>query len=418
LEHQANHDALTGIFNRRAFEVHLQEVLVSLRSGGQERCLLYIDLDQFKLVNDTCGHSAGDKLLQEITAIMQRTMSGNFFARLGGDEFGLILEGDEELGCRQANKLIDAIHAHQYEYSDHHFRLGASVGMVTIKDASRSIDELLIAADQACYAAKDRGRNRIEIYRDSDEYFRTQRAQFLSVEEINYALREQGFVLYHQRIVPLDKQLSEHSEILLRMVDRQGNIHNPDRFIPAAERFNLMPDIDRWVIRNACQHLNETHLKNRSIAINLSGLSISHDDLADYVVRQFNENNIDPCRISFEITETAAIACLDKAQSFIRTMHELGVKVALDDFGTGLSSFAYLRKLEVDFLKIDALFIRDMDNDERNLAVVRSIVEVAKVYGMQTIAEFVHSQKILKLLEQVGVDYVQGYAIHKPESFS
>jgi len=420
LEHQANHDVLTGLFNRRAFEVGLQAILDGLRSGGPARCLLYIDLDQFKLVNDTCGHSAGDKLLQEITEIMQRTMSTGLLARLGGDEFGLILEGDEEHGFRQATKLIDAIHAHPYLYDGHHFRLGASVGMVNVTDAHRSIDELLIAADQACYAAKDRGRNRIEVYRDSDDYFRAQRAQFLSVEEINDALREQRFELYYQRIVPLQDGLSEHAEILVRMSDGQGGILNPDRFIPAAERFNLMPEIDRWVIANTCRRLKEIgeeQFKDTSFSINLSGLSFSHDDLAEYVIGQLHEYQIDPQRISFEITETAAVSRLEKAQRFIQTMHDFGVKVALDDFGTGLSSFAYLRKLEVDYLKIDALFVRDLDKDERNLAVVRSIMEVAKVHGMQTVAEFVHNKAIAKLLEEVGVDYAQGFALHKPEPF-
>jgi diguanylate cyclase (GGDEF)-like protein/PAS domain S-box-containing protein len=419
LEYQANHDVLTGLFNRRAFESGLQSILDSLHSGGSARCLLYIDLDQFKLVNDTCGHSAGDKLLQEITAIMQRTMSSGLLARLGGDEFGLILDGDEEHGFLQATKLIDAIHSHQYVYDDHHFRLGASVGLVNVTDAERNIDELLIAADQACYAAKDRGRNRVEVYRDSDAYFLAQRAQFLSVEEINNALREERFELFYQRIVPLHKDLTEHAEILLRMRDDQGHIISPGRFIPAAERFNLMPEIDRWVIVNTCrrmQEIDDTRFKDTSFSINLSGLSLSRDDLAGFVIDQFHEYKIDPKRICFEITETATMGRLDKAQRFISAMHNLGSKVALDDFGTGLSSFAYLRKLNVDYLKIDAMFVRDLV-DERNLAVVRSIKEVANVHGMLTVAEFVHNKVIVELLEEVGVDYAQGFALHEPEPF-
>ncbi len=420
LEYQANHDVLTGLFNRRAFEVGLQKVLDGLRSGGPARTLLYIDLDQFKLVNDTCGHSAGDKLLQEITAIMQQTMSNGLLARLGGDEFGLILEGDEKQAYRQATKLIDAIHTHQYIYEEHRFQLGASVGMVIVTDAQRDIDELLIAADQACYAAKDRGRNRIEIYRDSDDYFRTQRAQFLSVEEITNALREQRFELYYQRIVPLRKGLPEHAEILIRMRDDQGQIVTPDRFIPAAERFNLMPEIDQWVITNTCRRLKEIgreQFQDTSFSINLSGLSLSHDNFAEFVIGQFNEYQVDPQRIGFEITETVAMGRLEKAQRFIDAMHDLGVKVALDDFGTGLSSFAYMRKLEVDYLKIDAMFVRNIDNDKRDLAVVRSIMEVANVHGMQTVAEFVHNTAIKELLEDIGIDYAQGFAIHQPEPF-
>lgn len=418
LEHQANHDDLTGLYNRRAFEVRLQEVLDVLRFGGPAKSLLYIDLDQFKLVNDTCGHSIGDKLLQEITAIMQRTMGNGFLARLGGDEFGLILDGDEEQAFRQATRLIDAIHAKQYIYDGHHFQLGASVGMVNVSDAQRSIDELLIAADHACYAAKDRGRNRIEIYRDSDDYFRLQRAQFLSVEEIHTALREQKFVLYYQRIKPLHAGVPDHAEILLRMRGDDGQVLTPDRFIPAAERFNLMPEIDRWVITNTCKCLHQIGVQKfqqTSFAINLSGLSISRSDLADFVLAQFKQYQIDPKRISFEITETASMSKLEKAQHFIQSMHELGVKVALDDFGTGLSSFAYLRKLEVDYLKIDAMFVRNLDEDERDVAVVKSIMEVAKVHGMLTIAEFVHNQQIAAIVKDIGIDYGQGFALHKPE---
>ncbi len=417
LEYQANHDTLTGLFNRRAFERRLQLALDRLRHGGQAWTLLYIDLDQFKLVNDTCGHSAGDRLLQEITAIMQRTIRNGFLARLGGDEFGLLLEHGQEAALRQAAKLIDAIHAHHFAFEGHHFQLGASVGLVTIGDAQRGIDELLIAADQACYAAKDRGRNRVEIYRDSDDYYRSQRAQFLSVEEITRALRDDRFVLYQQRVVPLREGLPAHAEILVRLCDEQGNILMPGTFIPAAERFNLMPEIDRWVIRNACRYLGGggAEARDTTYAINLSGLSLSHQELADFVTQELRDSGVDPRRICFEITETAAVAGLEKALEFIRAMHALGAQVALDDFGAGLSSFAYLRKLEVDFLKIDALFVRNLHTDERDLAVVRSIMEVARVHGMQTIAEFVHNREIAELLKQIGVDYGQGFALHKPE---
>ena len=418
LEYQANHDALTGLFNRRAFEQRLQEALDSLRLRSEPRTLLYIDLDQFKLVNDSCGHSAGDQLLQEITAIMQHTISNGFLARLGGDEFGLLLDSGHEKAFRQAAKLIDAIHSHFFTYEGHRFQLGASVGMVTIVDAQRGIDELLIAADQACYAAKDRGRNRIEVYRDSDDYYRSQRAQFLSVEEITRALQDDRLQLYQQRVLPLREGLRAHAEILVRLQDEQGNILMPGAFIPAAERFNLMPEIDRWVISRACQRLGRAGDKRGSettYAINLSGLSLSREDLAEYVTNQLQTCDVDPHNICFEITETAAVGGLEKAQHFIHAMHALGVKVALDDFGAGLSSFAYLRKLDVDFLKIDALFVRNLDVDERDLAVVRSIMEVARVHGMQTIAEYVHTREIAEILTHIGVDYGQGFALHMPE---
>lgn len=416
LEYQANHDALTGLFNRRAFENRLQQALDGLRHGGDARTLLYIDLDQFKLVNDTCGHSAGDRLLQEITAIMQRTINQGFLARLGGDEFGLLLDNGHDGAMRQAAKLIDVINSHRFAYEGHHFRLGASVGMVVISDAQRGIDELLIAADQACYAAKDRGRNRIEVYRDNDDYYRSQRAQFLSVEEITGALQEDRLLLYQQRVVPLREGLPPHAEILVRLRDEKGNIMMPGSFIPAAERFNLMPEIDRWVIRHALRKVaDDSQSDQATYAINLSGLSLSHEDLAERVTRELRDTGVDPRRICFEITETAAVASLENAQSFISAMHELGAKVALDDFGAGLSSFAYLRKLDADYLKIDALFVRNLDTDERDLAVVRSIMEVARVHGMLTIAEFVHNQAIADTLTRIGVDYGQGFALHEPE---
>jgi diguanylate cyclase (GGDEF)-like protein/PAS domain S-box-containing protein len=418
LEYQANHDTLTGLFNRRAFENRLQRSLDELRRSGSDtqRTLLYIDLDQFKLVNDTCGHSAGDELLQEITAIMQRTIKNGFLARLGGDEFGLLLEQTGDAAMRQAVKLIDIINSHQFTFHGHHFRLGASIGMVSIIDAQRGIDELLIAADQACYAAKDRGRNRVELYRDNDDYYRSQRAQLLSVEEITSALQNDRLILYYQRIEPLRQELPAHAEILLRLEDEVGNIMLPGTFIPAAERFNLMPEIDRWVIRNALQKLGEgKQYKDSSYAINLSGLSLSQENLANQVITLLQETGVDPEKICFEITETAAIGSLDKAKAFIQSMHDLGVKVALDDFGAGLSSFAYLRELDADYLKIDALFVRNLDRDKRDLAVVRSIMEVARVHGMQTIAEFVHKPEITETLIQTGIDYGQGFALHQPE---
>ncbi|MCG7926936.1 MAG: EAL domain-containing protein [Candidatus Thiodiazotropha taylori] len=265
-------------------------------------------------------------------------------------------------------------------------------------------------------AAKDRGRNRVELYRDNDDYYRSQRAQLLSVEEITSALQNNRLILYHQRIEPLRRELPARAEILVRLQDEVGNIMMPGTFIPAAERFNLMPEIDRWVIRNALHKLGEgEQYQHCSYAINLSGLSLSQEELSSQVIKLLQETGVDPNKICFEITETAAIASLDKAKAFIHSMHAIGVKVALDDFGAGLSSFAYLRELDADYLKIDALFVRNLDRDKRDLAVVRSIMEVARVHGMQTIAEFVHKPEITEILTQTGVDYGQGFALHEPE---
>jgi diguanylate cyclase (GGDEF)-like protein/PAS domain S-box-containing protein len=418
LAYQASHDALTGLYNRRAFENHIQEAIDALRRGGGLRTLLYIDLDQFKLVNDVCGHSAGDQLLQEITAIMRRAVPNGFLARLGGDEFGMLLDVDVDEACRQAAKLIDRIHAHLFSYDGQNFHLGASIGVVAIHNAALGIDELLIAADQACYAAKDKGRNRVEVYLPEDDYYRSQRAQLLSVSEITRALKEERLILYQQRIMPLRHGLHGHTEILVRLLDTQGEAILPGVFIPAAERFNLMPRIDHWVIDQVSRLVGidgPEHASDVVHAINLSGTTLSREDLADYVGQCFARHQVDPTRICFEITETAAIGSLDKAQNFIDRMHALGATVALDDFGAGLSSFAYLRRLSVDYLKIDALFVRNLDSDNRDRAVVHSIMEVARVHGMRTIAEFVHKPEIIAILEDMGVDYGQGYALHRPE---
>jgi diguanylate cyclase (GGDEF)-like protein/PAS domain S-box-containing protein len=418
LVYQASHDALTGLHNRRAFERQLEAALAALRQGGEPRVLLYIDLDQFKLVNDTCGHSAGDQLLREISGVMRNSVMEGFLARLGGDEFGLLLLAELAEAKRRAEKLIDSIRTHVFVYQGQHFNIGASIGLVAFNDASQGMDELLIAADQACYAAKDKGRDRIEVYAPDDAYYQSQRAQFLSVAQIASALKEDRLVLYYQRIVPLQPGLGEHVEILLRMVGDHGRLIPPSVFIPAAERFNLMQQVDRWVIDRVCQALGQGECemcKNTVFAVNLSGVTVSADDLGDFVASCFTRYAIDPARICFEITETAAIGNLDRALAFISRVRSMGSTVALDDFGAGLSSFAYLRRLEVDYLKIDALFVKNLHTDARDYAVVRSIMEVARVHGIKTIAEYVHKPVIAEILKEMGVDYAQGYALHIPE---
>ena len=420
LVYQASHDVLTGLHNRRAFERELETALTALRKGGEARALLYIDLDQFKLVNDTCGHSAGDQLLREISSVMRNSVMEGFLARLGGDEFGLLLQAGLADAKRRAEKLIDSIRGHTFVYQGQYFHVGASIGMVEFKDASQGMDELLIAADQACYAAKDMGRDRIEVYAPDDAYYQSQRAQFLSVAQIASALKEDRLVLFYQRIVPLQPGLEDHVEILLRMIGDQGRLISPGVFIPAAERFNLMPQVDRWVVDRVCRFLGEGQCslcKNTVLAINLSGATVSADDLGDFVASCFSRYAINPAQICFEITETAAIGNLDRALAFFNRVRGMGSTVALDDFGAGLSSFAYLRRLEVDFLKIDALFVKNLHSDARDYAVVRSIMEVARVHGIKTIAEYVHKPVIAEILREMGVDYAQGYAMHEPEPF-
>lgn len=420
LAYQASHDALTGLHNRRAFETALEQALAAMKAGGAARTLLYIDLDQFKLVNDTCGHSAGDQLLREISVVMRSSVQEGFLARLGGDEFGLLLAADLGDARRRAEKLIDSIRRHVFIYQGQYFQIGASIGMVELQADSQGMDEMLIAADQACYAAKDKGRDRIEVYVADDDYYQSQRAQFLSVAQIVGALKEDRLVLHFQRIVPLQPDLHPHVEVLLRMVGDQGRLISPGLFIPAAERFNLMPQVDRWVIDRVCRRVGSGvagFAADTTFAINLSGATVSADDLGDYVAGCFSRHAIDPARICFEITETAAIGHLDRALAFFARVRAMGATVALDDFGAGLSSFAYLRRLEVDFLKIDALFVKHLHSDARDFAVVRSIMEVARVHNIRTIAEYVHKPVIADILREMGVDYAQGFALHEPEPF-
>ncbi len=420
LAYQATHDALTGLHNRRAFETELAQALAAVCAGGAARTLLYIDLDQFKLVNDTCGHSAGDQLLREISTVMRTSVQEGFLARLGGDEFGLLLSADLADARRRAEKLIDSIRRHVFIYQSQYFHIGASIGMVELTEASQGMDEMLIAADQACYAAKDKGRDRIEVYAADDAYYQSQRAQFLSVAQIVAALKEDQLILHFQRIVPLQPDLDAHVEVLLRMVGDQGRLISPGLFIPAAERFNLMPQVDRWVIDRVCRLVGSGQSGQSAgtiFAVNLSGATVSADDLGDYVASCFSRYANDPARICFEITETAAIGNFDRALAFFARVRGMGATVALDDFGAGLSSFAYLRRLEVDFLKIDALFVKNLHADARDYAVVRSIMEVARVHNIRTIAEYVHKPVIADILREMGVDYAQGYALHEPEPF-
>lgn len=415
LAYQANHDALTGLYNRRAFENLLREVLTGLGRGGEPHALLYIDLDQFKLVNDTCGHSAGDTLLQEIAAIMRRNAGTGQLARLGGDEFGLLLPGGVDEAVRLGEKLIDRLRGYTFTVEGHVFHVGASIGVVAITSAEQDIDTLLIAADQACYAAKDRGRDRLEVFALEDDYYRNMRAQLLSAAQLAQALREDRFRLHYQRIEPLRPGLPAHREILIRLADGQGNLVPPGEFIPAAERFNLMPRLDRWVFEQVCRMAAPRPGDTEVLGVNLSGATLSEDGLAEFVMATLERHGVDPRRVCFEITETAAIGNMDQARRFIDAVKGLGVSVALDDFGAGLSSFAYLRQLPVDYLKIDGQFVRGMHRDERDQAVVRAIIEVARVHGMQVIAEYVHAPEIMDMLRRMGVDYAQGYAIHKPE---
>ena len=422
LSYQASHDTLTGLVNRREFEYRLQRILDTARKDKTKHALCYLDLDQFKVINDTCGHVAGDALLRQLGSLLQEQVRKlDTLARLGGDEFGVLMEHCTLKQARRiATKLCKTIEEFRFAWGDRIFTIGVSIGLVPITATTMNTIEILKQADAACYAAKDAGRNRVHIYHEDDTELAHRHGEMQWVAQINRSLEEDRFCLYMQPIVPVipHNDHGQHFELLLRMRDEKDNIIPPGAFLAAAERYNLSTRIDRWVIDNAFTWLtdNPVYLGNLSqCAINLSALSLGDDKFLKYLIRQFNRTIIPPEKICFEITETAAIANLSSATVFIKKLKALGCKFALDDFGSGLSSFAYLKTLPVDYLKIDGVFVKDIETDPIDLAMVKSINEIGHVMGMQTIAEFVENEAILKKLREIGVDYAQGYGIAKPQ---
>jgi diguanylate cyclase (GGDEF)-like protein/PAS domain S-box-containing protein len=423
LAYQAEHDSLTGLHNRHAFERQIKQVLDWQKQDKRSATIFYIDLDQFKIVNDSCGHIAGDQLLIGIAKLLESYATNSFFARLGGDEFGIIFRDLKTAqAMEKAQAIIDSIRNHEFSFSGRTFNISASIGIVTTSDRVSSVSKLFIAADTACYAAKERGRNRAVYYDENDEYFRMRSEEFSSVSHINTALSQGRFLLYFQRLEPLQEHPnnSRNAEVLIRLRDINGNVQTPERFISAAERFNLMPYIDRWVIDNVCHQLalwNEKGI-NYSVyrfAINVSGASLSDREFPEFVADRIAKYKIDPKRICFEITESCAVGQLELALTFIERMHKLDAMIALDDFGSGLSSFAYLKQFNVDYLKIDGQFVKNLDTDKSDRAVVESMVQLAGAYGLKTVAEYVCNDEIFKIVKELGVTYAQGFACHKPE---
>ena len=420
---QATHDALTGLVNRAEFERRLAALIRQPGEPGSTHALLYIDLDQFKVVNDTCGHVAGDELLRQLSFLLkEHVRDSDTLARLGGDEFGLLLERCPLGRAREiAESLRHVIKDFRFTWDEKPFEIGASIGVVEVDEDSESLSTVMSAADVACYAAKDLGRNRVHVYEPNDEELKQRRGEMQWIGRINNALANDRLVLYGQAIRPVGGEADEgrHYEILVRMLDEEGELVPPAAFIPAAERYNLMPSVDKWVVNHVCRLAGALRARGGAgqltmLAINLSGSTLSDDDFLGFVRHQLEAYRVPPELICFEITETAAIANLARAIQFIREMKRLGCRFALDDFGSGLSSFAYLKNLPVDYLKIDGGFIRDMVADPIDRAMVRSINEVGHVMGIQTIAEFVEDEETLAVLRSIGVDYAQGFGIAHP----
>ncbi|GEM_PF-653649 len=425
LAYQASHDDLTGLFNRREFEAQLSRALIEVNDETTEHALCYIDLDQFKIVNDTCGHKAGDELLKQLTVeIRGKIRNHDIFARLGGDEFGIILKDcPMDNAGKLATHIKDAVSAFRFTWQQHTFEIGASIGLVPIIHGHATTSDLMMTADSACYIAKDKGRNRIHVYEPTDEDIIQRSGDMQWLQTLNKSIDNDKFVLYSQLIAPASETqvLGRHYEILLRMKGIEGDIIQPGLFIPAAERYQLMTSIDKWVVRNTFIMLAragyagaEAGLDTPGFSLNLSAQSLTENGFLDYVVEQFEDSGINPGLITFEITETAAIANLARATGFIKKLKQLGSCFSLDDFGSGLSSFAYLSNLPVDNIKIDGHFVRDIADNPVSRSIVESVAQIGRVMGVKTIAEFVENDSILQQARDCGIDYVQGYGIERP----
>ena len=424
LSWQASHDSLTGLVNRHEFEQRLAEAITNVREQDQQHVLCYLDLDQFKVVNDTCGHVAGDELLRQIAALLhQQVRTADTLARLGGDEFGILLhQCSLDSACRIADEILKAIQSFRFAWQNNTFTIGVSIGLVAINLDSGDFNLVLSAADAACYAAKDQGRNRIHIYQADDRELVRQRGERQWVARLSKALQENRFLLYQQLIVPIGKTTdgkTHHYELLVRLVSEKGEIVPPMAFIPAAERYGLMPAIDRWVISRFFANYTGLHPDPQSpqdflYTINLSGSSLSDDRFLAFLREQFDRYAVPPQVICFEITETAAIANLARAVQLIGELRQMGCRFALDDFGSGMSSFAYLKNLPIDYLKIDGYFVKNIVDDSIDSAMVECINRIGHVIGLHTIAEFVENDAILSKLQELGVDYAQGYWIGEP----
>ncbi len=428
LTHQAQHDDLTGLINRREFEVRLERSLKSVHEIGAQHVFCYLDLDQFKLVNDTCGHSAGDELLRQVSVLLANRMRDrDTLARLGGDEFGLLLENCSLADANQiTNTLLKLVQDYRFIHEDKIFNIGVSIGIVVINANFDNVSDIVHAADMACYSAKNAGRNQSFLFSHGDVEVKQRRSAVEAISDITDEIDDEQFMLYCQPIVPLastsetgaDSQ-QHHYEVLIRKISLDGNIMLPVTFIPSAERYLLMPNIDRWVIRNTFstyrQLLNKSGEKcNYVFSINLSGTSLGDKSLLGYIREQFVIYAIPPECICFEITETAAIVNLKNTIQLFTALRKLGCSFALDDFGSGMSSFMYLKNFEVDYLKIDGSFVKDMHTNKIDHAMVRSIHSVAEAMNIKTVAEFVENQAILKELKIIGVHYGQGLYLGEP----
>jgi len=422
LEHQATHDSLTGLVNRRGFESLLAAAIEAQQNTGCGAALLYFDLDQIKVVNDSCGHAAGDELIRQVAWRVQRLAGeGCTMGRLGGDEFALLLPGASgDAAVEFAEQMREQLAGQRFYWNGKTFAVSASIGVLALDRNVPSVAEALSIADQACYTAKDNGRNRVQLYCPADEELRQRRGELQWIERLQAALDSDGFELVAQEIRPLAQARGPRKrrfELLLRMIGADGQLVAPMAFIPAAERYGLMPRVDRWVIARACRELAALRASGRPLPtcmINLSGASASDPELADYVAGCLRHNDLDGEHVGFELTETTAVGNLAACSTLMTRLRKLGCLISLDDFGTGMSSFSYLRNLPIDLLKIDRAFIKNVDTDPIDHALVETIHRIGGIMGVRTVAEGVESEEVLGALALIGVDFAQGMYVRRP----
>lgn len=424
IAHLASHDDLTGLNNRRSFEEHLKHTISRAKNNKRASGLMFIDLDRFKIVNDTCGHHAGDQLLIQLTSMIQaRLGKDDMFARIGGDEFAIIAHGPtfEDISSL-AEELRSIVNDFEFLYSGKGFNVTLSIGIIPIDGELTALEEIIRNVDSACYVAKQSGRNTVHVTQENDAEVVKYRNDIAGMQNIRAALAQDRLVLFCQpvyRILPNGTEMA-HCEILLRIKSESGELFSPAEFIPIAEKYNVMTEIDRWVFSHVLNwvvaHQDSFEIPN--LLINLSGLSFINDAFLEFVEFQLQTRDIDPTKLAFEITETAAVDNMEKANVFIERIRAIGCSFALDDFGSGFSTFAYLKELPIDYLKIDGSLVKNIATDSIDREMVRAINEIGHTVGASTIAEFVEDEQALQYLREMGVDYAQGYGLCKPKALS
>jgi diguanylate cyclase (GGDEF)-like protein len=420
MKYHATHDDLTQLANRREFSAQLKAMFGERRTH-ENHALLFIDLDQFKIINDTCGHAAGDKLLKDVATLLgEAVRSSDSVARLGGDEFAVLLRGIKNIEYAEsiARKIIQSINHYQFCWFEKLFQIGASVGIVLLDDNVHACSDALAMADNACYVAKDQGRNRYYVYKKDDETLLRRNGETNWIQKVKHALAHDELLLYCQPVVNLRSGSTEpdHMEMLLRLSE-DDEVHEPAAFIPAAERYQTMPMVDRWVVENTCKFLanpRNTLPKKSKVSINISGQTLVDVGFVDFAMEKLQQYAISAERIIFEITETAAIANYKNAKRIIKRLKKIGCAFSLDDFGSGMSSFSYLKSLPVDFLKIDGSFVKGIAENQDDCAMVQAIRQIGQSMNIKTIAEFAEDQKIIDKLLELDIELAQGYALGKP----